>query len=294
MLLNGKQIKEVLGKAREGYYALGAFNVGDYTGVEMVLRAAEATGTPIILQIGDFYDPNAPETGPMRMSAFEAANYIRFTRDRAAASPIPVDIHLDHCRTYEGCIRAIQNGAGSVMIDASMKPFDENVELTKKVIEAAHACNVAVEAEIGHVSGHPDSPGVEYTTVETAVKFYEATHVDFLAVSIGTCHGIYKTEPVLKYDLITEIRKAIPVPLVMHGSSGLAPIQFSTAVEHGISKVNFATYLGLNAGKGAVKAVQEMDPERPNLSRIVNAGMKAGTDYLIDHIGYFGTEKCKL
>jgi ketose-bisphosphate aldolase len=285
MIVNGKELTK---KAREEGYGIGAFNIRDYVGIETILRAGEELGTPLMIQVGDFADPNAQES--RRMSTFEAKNLMKFLCQRAEASPIPVVIHLDHCPTYEGCIRAIQNGATSVMIDASMKSFEENVAMTNKVIEAAHACNVMVEAEIGHVSGHANSTGVQYTSVEGAKAFYDATHVDMLAVSIGTVHGVYTTEPQLQYDLIKQLRDAIPCPLVMHGSSGLVADQYRNAVKNGIVKINFATYLQLVFGAEMREAAIAAG-DKAMFSALISTGMKRGVDYVKEHIGYFGTKK---
>jgi ketose-bisphosphate aldolase len=282
MLINGKELTKI---AREKRYGIGAFNVNDYTVTEIVINAAEELGTPIMLQVGDYGDPNAQESH--RMSTFAVKNLMRFMRERAAASPIPIVLHLDHCPTYEGCIRAIQNGCTSVMIDASMKSFEENIAMTNKVIEAARACDVAVEAEIGHVPGHSNSTGMKYTAPETAKAFYEATGVDMLAVSFGTVHGVYKSEPSLQYDIIRKTRDTIPAPLVMHGSSGLTPDQYREAVANGIVKVNFATYLQVKAGEALKNAAAAVDA--PHFSALVSKAGKFGIEYVKEHIGYFGT-----
>lgn len=285
MIVNGKELTK---KARAEGYGIGAFNARDYVGVETILRAGEELGTPLMIQVGDFADPNAQES--RRMSPFEANNLMKFICQRSEASPIPVIIHLDHCPTFEGCMRAIQAGATSVMIDASMKSFEENVAMTNKVIEAARGCNVAIEAEIGHVSGHANSTGVQYTSVAGAKAFYEATGVDMLAVSIGTVHGVYTTEPSLQYELIAQLRDAIPCPLVMHGSSGLVADQYRKAVKNGIVKINFATYLQLIFG-AEIRDVAAAAGDKAMFSPIISAGMKRGTEYVKEHIGYFGTKK---
>ena len=284
MINNGK---EILANARAEGYAIGGFNVVDYASTEMVLQAAEQKNVPIMLMIGDFTNPNAQESRYMK--PFDAKNLSRFIVDRSEASPVPVLIHLDHCPTYEGCMRAIQNGATSVMIDASMAPFEENVRLTKKVIDAAHACGVLVEAEIGHVSGHANSTGVQYTEVEDAKRFYEETGVDLLAVSIGTVHGVYASEPSLNYDRIAELKESIPVPLVMHGASGLRPDQFKDAVKAGIAKINFATYLMLEGARGMAEQIAK-DGDNARFANVLKAGTTRATEYVKMHLDLFGTK----
>lgn len=288
MLLKGNQLIDIIQKGKAEGWAVGAFNVNNHDTVEIILDAAEACNTPVILQTGDYADPKAPEG--RGMTPYAADNFMRYMRERATASTVPVAIHLDHCRTFDGCMRAIQYGATSVMLDASMKPVEENIALTNKVKEVCKATNVALEAEIGHVSGHPDSEGVVYTDVEGAKSFYAATGVDMLAVSIGTVHGVYKAEPMLNYERIRELNAAIPVGLVMHGSSGLAPDQFMDAVKNGIVKINFATYLQLTAGAAVKDYVVGCGDDLVRFGNAINAGHKAGVEYIKAHIGYFGTK----
>ena len=287
MLVNGN---DILLKAREEHYGVGAFNVNDYGAVEAILGAAEETMTPVIIQIGDWTDPNAAES--KAKNPWDAQIFMDFVRNRAEVSPVPVCIHLDHCRTFEGCIRSVKLGATSVMIDASMCSFEENIALTKKVIEAVRGANVTVEAEIGHVDGHAgDTTGKLYTTVEEAKRFYEETGVDSLAVAIGTVHGIYAEEPVLQYDRISELREAIPAPLVMHGASGLEPEQYKECVKRGITKINFATYMQLAGAHAIEKMVKEAGDQGGRFQSYYAAGVAGMREIVKRHIGYFQTKR---
>ncbi len=287
MLVNGN---DILLKAREEHYGVGAFNVNDYGAVEAILGAAEETMTPVIIQIGDWTDPNAAES--KAKNPWDAQIFMDFVRHRAEVSPVPVCIHLDHCRTFEGCIRSVKLGATSVMIDASMCSFEENIALTKKVIEAVRGANVTVEAEIGHVDGHAgDTTGKLYTTVEEAKRFYEETGVDSLAVAIGTVHGIYAEEPVLQYDRISELREAIPAPLVMHGASGLEPEQYKECVKRGITKINFATYMQLAGAHAIEKLVKEAGDQGGRFQSYYAAGVAGMREIVKRHIGYFQTKR---
>ncbi len=288
MLLSGKESLELIKKAKKEHFAIGAFNVFDYMTVEATLCAAEELGVPVIISTWDYHDPSSPEGSPM--SQFAAKNFNDFIMSRSAASSIPVIIHLDHTNTYEGCLRGIQAGAASVMLDASMKPFDENVALTKKVVEAARGCGVIVEGEIGHVTGHANSTGEVYTNVADAKAFVEQSGIDMVAVSIGTVHGVYASEPVLNYERIRELRDAFEAPLVMHGSSGLKPDQFKDAIKNGICKINFGTYTQLVAGAATVEAAKQYGEKIP-YNNIINAGMRAAVDYLKEHMTLFGTPK---
>lgn len=287
MLVNGN---DILLKAREEHYGVGAFNVNDYGAVEAILGAAEETMTPVIIQIGDWTDPNAAES--KAKNPWDAQIFMDFVRNRAEVSPVPVCIHLDHCRTFEGCIRSVKLGATSVMIDASMCSFEENIALTKKVIEAVRGANVTVEAEIGHVDGHAgDTTGKLYTTVEEAKRFYEETGVDSLAVAIGTVHGIYAEEPVLQYDRISELREAIPAPLVMHGASGLESEQYKECVKRGITKINFATYMQLAGAHAIEKLVKEAGDQGGRFQSYYAAGVAGMREIVKQHIGYFQTKR---
>lgn len=283
MIVNGREIFQ---DARANGYGIGAFNASDHNTVEMVLSAAEELNVPVMIQISDFASPFAPKR--VQMTQWEADNYLSFLRNRAEASTVPVMIHLDHCKNFEGCIRAIRAGATSVMIDASMESFERNIEMTNKVIEAAHACGVLVEAEIGHVAKNTDTVKDRYTTVEEAKRFYDETGVDLLAVAIGTAHGVYKEKPVLHYERIAELRDAIDAPLVMHGASGLEPDEYRKCVAQGICKINFNTYLQTTAAD-AMKAEFDKATESLRFRSVVNNAKKVGKEYVKEHIGYFGT-----
>lgn len=290
MLVTGKQEKQILAQAREERWAIGAFNAFDLLTAEAIFQAAECLKVPAMIQTWDYHDPSQPEKS--MLGAFEAKVFMRLLLERAAMSPVPVMIHLDHTPTYEGCLRGIQAGAVSVMIDGSQKPIDENIAITKKVVEAAHPCGVLVEGEIGHVSGHGGSDGMVYTEVADAKRYCESTGIDLCAVSIGTIHGIYASEPVLNYDRIAELREAIPVPLVMHGSSGLSEEQFKKAIAAGIVKINFYTYTQVIGGKAAAEAVASS--KTPMLGSIAKAGAGAARDYIMEHMKIFGTRPVTL
>lgn len=290
MLVN---TKDILNGAKEGGYAVGAFNLLTHTTVEAILTTAEETDTPVIVQINDWVDPGlAPAR---KKSQFEADTLMKYMVNRAEMSPVPVAINLDHCKTIDGCIRAIKWGVTSVMIDGSELPMEENIVLTKQVVDMAHACGVSVEAEIGHVGGRGDDAVKEdiYTTVEEAKYFYENTNVDMLAVSIGTTHGVYLKKPELKFERISELNEAIPIPLVMHGGSGLTKEDYVEVSKRGISKINFATYMFLAGGQAMADKVNDGSMKKPEFNTIWKAGYEAQKEIIREHIGYFGTRKWK-
>ena len=284
MRCTGSDLRKIVQEAKKEHWGIGAFNAHDINSAAVILDAAEAMRTPVIIQLCDYCDPNL---GFLYMSKAELKAFYQYILTRADMTDIPVAIHLDHCRSIEGCARAIQFGATSVMIDASMKPFDENVEITRAVKKIAEATDTLLEAEIGHVTGHIGSSGNIYTELDTAVKFQEATGVDLLAVSIGTVHGEYKEQPALNFKRIREIDEAVPSALCMHGSSGLDAEQFQKAIEAGIVKINFSTYLHKILAEGIQEAVSM---GKKTGYAINNYAHDIGVDYIKKHIEIFKTK----
>ncbi|MCC3146081.1 ketose-bisphosphate aldolase, partial [Halanaerobium sp. Z-7514] len=159
---------------------------------------------------------------------------------------IPVALHLDHGSSFESIMKCIRAGFSSVMIDASKNEFEENIALTKKVVEAAHSVGVSVEAELGTIGGTEDDHTVDeadamYTDPDQALEFVERTGVDALAIAIGTAHGVYKGEPELDFERLKKIKKLIDMPVVLHGASGISAEDLNTAVAYGVNKVNVNT-----------------------------------------------------
>lgn len=228
-------LKEILAPAKAGGYAVGAFNVHSLEIIPSVIEVAVQERSPIILQFTE---------GTLNFCGYDEIRILAGELARTAS--VPITLHFDHGGSYELAARAIQAGFSSVMIDASKKPFDENVATTRKVVELAHACGVSVEAELGRVAGKEENISVsaaeaKYTSVDEAVRFVEATGVDALAVAVGTVHGFYKWEPKLAHELLEELQAAVPVPLVLHGGSGVPDEEIRKAVARGIHKVNVAT-----------------------------------------------------
>lgn len=282
-------LKQILSESIEKKYAVGAFNAIGTIPIyaEGILSAAEKKGVPVILQIVEpaFADPHC-----------EA--YFQYLKNRCSASSIPVCLHLDHGTCYEAVMQAIHYGCTGVMLDASALPMEENIAQTKRVVEAAHAAGVSVEAEIGHVGGSGPEGNLRgneidtaaFTTVEEAVYFSEQTGVDALAVAFGTVHGIYKGEPKLDLERLAAIRKAIDIPLVMHGGSGMDAQKYRSAIENGISKINFYTGMAM-AGEAKVK--QMLDDANGALipfEFILDGAQDAIQAIVEEHLDIFGTK----
>ena len=245
-------LKQILLETREKKYAVPSIGADNHVLFEAVLAQAEEENKPVILMIPGFL-----------LSQLDA-RFFDYARQRIQLSSVPVCLHLDHAASYEECMNGIKYGFSSLMIDGSALPFEENVALTKRVVEAAAPCGISVEAEIGHVAGGEgnDNDGNEvdtnaFTDPQEAVAFVEQTGVDALAIAFGTVHGVYKGTPKLELQLLDEIRSKVDIPIVMHGGSGLADEDFRNAVAHGISKINFCTGLFLSTTEAARKAIDE-------------------------------------
>lgn len=244
--------KEMLLKAKEGGYAVGAFNVENMEMVKAVIAAAEELNAPVMLQ-----------TTPSTVKYGTLETYVGIVAAEAKRASVPVALHLDHGSSFDLAVRAIKEGYTSVMIDGSALGFEENIDVTKRVVAVASPNHIPVEAELGKVGGKEDdleADGDTNTDPAQAAEFVERTGVTSLAVAIGTAHGFYVGTPVLDKERLSEIRKVVDIPLVLHGASGLSDEDVMDCVKRGICKVNFATELRV-AYTDAVKELLKEKPE---------------------------------
>ena len=250
--------KEMLRAAQAGKYAIGAFNCENMEMAMAIVAAAEAQRAPVMLQ-----------TTPSTVSYAGLDMFYANVRALADRATVPVALHLDHGSSYDLAINAIAKGYSSVMIDGSHESFEDNIAVSRRVVEQAKAKDIPVEAELGKVGGKEDDldggSGNGYTDPVDAVEFVKATGVDSLAVAIGTAHGVYVGTPVLDVARLAEIRKAleaagVSIPLVLHGASGLTDESVRECIAEGICKVNFATELR-QAYTAGVKEVLAKDPD---------------------------------
>lgn len=213
---------------------MGAFNVHTLEIAQGIARAAEKLQAPVIFQVNQ---ATIEYAGIGTISAL--------VRAVAGELSVPAVVHLDHGKRLDVVVQCLRHGFTSVMIDASRLPYAENVALTRRVVEAAHAVWVSVEAELGHIGGTEDDVSGEggFTDPDEATRFVAETGVDALAVAIGTAHGVYKGTPRLDFDRLAEIRRRLDVPLVLHGASGVPDDAVRRAVALGVQKVNIATEL---------------------------------------------------
>lgn len=226
--------KEMIYAARRGGYAVPAFNAENLEMVQAIVAAAEKMKSPVMIQ-----------TTPSTVKYLTLRQAVAMVKAEAEAASVPVALHLDHCESYEGVMAAIDAGYTSVMIDGSKLPYEENIAVTRRVVEEAHAKGITVEAELGTVGGKEDghSADIAYTDPDEALDFFTRTGVDIFAVAIGTAHGFYKGEPKLNFELLEKLAKAIEAPLVLHGGSGVPDEMVKRTISMGINKLNIATEL---------------------------------------------------
>ncbi|EAK9128486.1 ketose-bisphosphate aldolase [Listeria monocytogenes] len=233
MLINMKQLLEV---AKENKFAVGAFNVADSNFLRVVVEEAEKNNAPAIIAVH-----------PTELD-FTKDDFFQYVLARIKNSPVPFVLHLDHGDNMGDVMRAVRCGFSSVMIDGSLLPFEENIRVTKEVVDVCHKLGVSVEGELGTIgkTGNSIEGGVSeiiYTKPEEAEEYISRTGVDTLAVAIGTAHGIYPKdkEPKLRLDILKDIKDLVNIPLVLHGGSANPDAEIAAAVEIGIQKVNISS-----------------------------------------------------
>lgn len=230
-------MKDLLAVGKERQFAVPAFNICSFDMLKAIMEEVEANNAPVILEI----HPDEIE--------YLGDNFVATVREYAHRSKVPVVIHMDHGGTIKDVMRAIRNGYTSVMIDASRASYEENVALTKQVVELAHKVGVSVEAELGTIGNNGSAEGgadtIIYTDPDQAEDFVSRTGIDTLAVAIGTAHGLYPKDkkPELNMPLLKELNKRLDIPFVLHGGSGNPDKEVSESVQYGVRKVNLSSDL---------------------------------------------------
>lgn len=281
MLMN---MKDLLTVAQKNHFAVPAFNIGSDQLLKAVMKTVKELKSPVILEM------SPDEFNFVGYAQIQAMLY------EAAHTDVPVCIHLDHGDSYETVVRAIQAGMTSVMIDASKLPYEENVAITKKVVETAHIANVSVESELGTIGTTGNSieggtEGVIYTVPEEAKQFVEDTGIDTFACAIGTAHGIYPKDmkPKLRIDILKDITDQVSVPLVLHGGSSNKDEEIAEAVKNGICKINISSDIKVAFYEQARKTLNENPGYREPLE-IYPAAMEACGKVCADKIRLFNSQ----
>ncbi|MFY4775268.1 class II fructose-bisphosphate aldolase [Metabacillus sp. RGM 3146] len=246
---------EMLNKAKSEGYAVGQFNLNNLEFTQAILQAAQEENSPVILGVS--------EGAGRYMGGFKTVVAMVGALMEEYKVTVPVAIHLDHGSSYESCAKAIHAGFTSVMIDASHHPFEENIEITSKVVELAHFHGISVEAELGTVGGQEDdviAEGVIYADPKECQELVERTGIDTLAPALGSVHGPYKGEPNLGFKEMEEIGAATGLPLVLHGGTGIPTKDIQKAISFGTAKINVNTENQISSAK-AVRETLSAKPE---------------------------------
>lgn len=259
------RLTEVLAPAAASGVGLGAFNVFSIEHAEALIAAAEATETPVVLQISQNAARYHGSLAPIGLATLALA------RNGA----VPMVVHLDHATDASLVDEAIELGFGSVMFDASRMPYAENVAATAEIVRRCHDRGLDVEAELGEIGGKDGvhAPGAR-TEPEEARAFVEATGLDALAVAVGTSHAMTERHVALDLELISALRAAVPVPLVLHGSSGVPDQELVRAVAAGMTKINIATHLN-HVFTDAVREVLAANPAMVDSRRYLGPAREA-------------------
>jgi len=228
-------MNEFLPKAKAGKYAVGQFNMNNLEFAQAITQAAMELNSPFIFGVSE---------GALKYMGIEYT--VAIAEAAAKQSGLPIALHLDHGSTFEVAMKCIRAGFSSVMFDGSHYSFEENVRLTKEVVKAAHAMGVSVEGELGTIGGTEDDLSVDEADAalakpEEAIRFYEETGVDCVAIAVGTAHGVYAGEIKIRYDIIEKVAGAIPVPVVLHGGSGVPDEMIRQSITSGVGKINVNT-----------------------------------------------------
>lgn len=274
---------ELLEDARKRDYAVGAFNVNNMEIIQAIIAAAEEERSPVILQASQ---------GAIK---YAGIRYIRALVTAAAEEArVPICLHLDHGPSFEQVMECLRYGFTSVMFDGSHLPYEENVRLTAKAVEAAHAVGVSVEGELGKIGGVEEEIRVEdwdvvLTDPEVVPDFVQRTGVDYLAVAIGTKHGFYKGEPKLDFDRLARIHQLMPdLPLVLHGGSGIPEEHIRRAIPLGVRKINIDTELRA-AFVGRAREIMAEKPQEIDPRKILGPAREAMKEKVKEKMRLFGS-----
>lgn len=275
-------VDQLLAAAKEGGYAVGAFNCNNMEIVQAIIQAAEEEQSPVIIQASQ---------GAIKYAGLPYI--VALVETAAEGASVPVALHLDHGTSFDQVIQCMGHGFSSVMIDWSQYPLEENIAMTKKVLEVANPLGISVEAELGKIGGTEDDVSVDeadaaYTDPAEAQRFVEETGIRSLAVAIGTAHGQYKGEPKLDFDRLEEIVAKTGIPIVLHGSSGVADDDLKKAIELGVCKINIDTNIR-EAFTDGVKEALEKNPNEIDPRKILGPARDKMVERVKEKIRVFGS-----
>lgn len=275
-------MKEMLEKAKKGKYAVPALNINNLEWTKYMLEECETLKSPVILGVS--------EGAAKYMGGFKVVSNLVNSLMEALNITVPVALHLDHGSSVEACKKALDSGFSSVMIDASKYPLEENIKITKEVVEYANKFEASIEAEIGHIGGIEDGVqgGILCADIDECSIIVSSSNITALAPALGSVHGIYKGEPNLDFDRMKTISENTNIPLVLHGATGIPDDKIKRAIECGTCKINLNTEFQLawhKAVKEFINTSEEYDPRK-----VIGSGEKAMKEAIRTKILLFGSK----
>jgi len=275
-------MNDFLPKAKAGKFAVGQFNMNNLEFAQATVDAAIEEQSPFIYGVSE---------GALKYMGIEFT--VALARAAAEKSGLPIALHLDHGSSFEVAMKCIRAGFSSVMFDGSHYSLEENIRLTKEVVKAAHAMGVSVEGELGTIGGVEDDLSVDEADAtlakpEEAIRFFEETGVDCLAIAVGTAHGMYSAEPNIRHDIIEKVASSIPVPVVLHGGSGVPDEMIRKAIAAGVGKINVNTENQV-ACTAAIREVLAKDDKVIDPRKYLTPARKAMVEVIRSKIRLFGS-----
>ena len=277
-----ENMNNMLLKAKENKYAVPHFNINNLEWTRFILEECEELKSPVILGVSE---------GAIKyMGGYNVVADMVKALVNSLNITIPVALHLDHGSDFENCKKALDAGFTSVMIDASKHPLEENIRITKEVVEYAKKYNASVEAEIGHIGGEEDgvNGGILYADTNECIKLVNETKINALAPALGSVHGLYKGEPNLEFSLMKEIGIKTNMPLVLHGGTGIPEHQIKKAIECGTTKINVNTELQIAWTKG-VREFLNNDDKTYDPRKVIKSGETSMKQAIKDKVELFGS-----
>lgn len=283
-------VHDVLTHATENHYGVAAINVANYETIKWAVAAANQERVPLIIQFWPGFD--------VMTHYIDMGHIASIAKQFAQESEVPIAVHLDHSWSYDIAVTGIKKGFPSVMVDGSALPYEENVALTKSVADVARVFGVDIEAELGHVGSGSSIDDItnsdHYTNVAQAAEFVEKTGCGSLAVAVGNAHGAYKVTPNLDFDRIKALRKAVSVPLVMHGCSDIPHEQLQEAVRLGMSKFNIATEYFRACYRSACEVIDLEKKDSGNMVAFLSDAEQGAVDFVRSKMQLLNPNKFSL
>jgi len=278
-----EHIKNIVKDAEVGGYGIGAFNVHGLESILGVANAAVASKSPAIIQVSE---------GAIKYMGMKPLTHLVSTVAKNVAVQVPIALHLDHGRNLDYVFGCISAGFSSVHIDASHLPLDENIAMTKQVVEFAHSRGVWVQGEVGAImGGHGDISGkledIPIAKLEEVVQFVQKTGVDTIAAAIGTAHGVYDNEDILM-DLLRDIKEATKIPFVLHGGSGVDKDKIKESIRLGVNIINIGSDIKIAFSQTLIKNCRE-NPEETDPRNLLKPSIKAVEEVVSKHMELFGS-----